>query len=911
MSQFVNSFIKDHREYFARNKKIIEENRWNDIEEYNNRIASFSEQLLSVQNSKDKDKAKKLKEIESNIKDFLSTTAKNKKSLFEQENKLTNSILGRLSAFISEASGDRNLTQTQEFIDETVKIIQIHLKKCNTYLKYSSDALSKEASTEEEINYNDSEIVFQDDVFNKKISIQNTLSNLNLENSTDNLKIKFFKDQKASLLMKEPVCINNMDIRMATNNLNVTWDVFSSTEMLKNMKPSDIPVWNNKKHYFEQNSIVLSFWASELHKITRGLTINGYFIHPWLYWHLNLFKTPIPQADGTEPTINPYLRDNELFFCQNLHRAEEAGDKGMLLYGTRRFTKSVILASYVQWKAYTKFNSVATVTGGSEGDLTDLTSKIRTSMLYMPPALKLETIKQEWDGGDTLLGLKEDASTPLVHSIIKVKNLSAGAKTATQKTAGGAPSAFVNDEIGKYAFLKSYLAAIPSFETPFGFKTVPLLAGTAGEADMSADAMTVLSQPEKYSLLAMDWDMLRDWVDPEYISWKPSKFSLFLPAQMAYKKGFVKIEKPLGDFLKLENPEELNKNSIQITDWKGNLEKILAWRKEAEGDTLLLQQRTVQYPISPEEVWLSSEINIFPYEDAKRHRDELIESGKWDRRRDLWRDEKGRIHSEISTKPLVEFPFSGGNQDAPFLIFEDIPDFVPPQYMYLASGDFYKQESSDTDSVGTVYIFKYDLFADKFSKKLVASYSGRPNKHTEFYEKVMLLLEAYNASFFPENEDMGGFQTFIEKKHLEDKYLVKHIDFNSSLEYSQNGHRKYGWTPAQSKRKLLNMFANYCNEPVIVKDDAGNDRETKRVYTIDDIWLLTELMNFTKTGNFDRISGCLGAIGFQHFLEKNYIYPKGMGRKYEQEETPKVVKPRERSFYNKPTKGTNFYSRRR
>jgi hypothetical protein len=912
MSIYIDSFIRDHKEYFLRNKSIIESNEWDNTEDYKTTLVELSDELLSAQSIKAKDKDKKIFEIEKRIKQFLEKTYKSKKALFEQENKLTTSILGRLSDFISESSGDRHLQKTQEFIDFTVDIINTHVKKCNDYLRYNQEVITKSALTEDEIEYNDNEIVFQDDIFNKKIDIQNKLNKLNISNSTDNFTLKLFKDQKSSLLMKEPLSLKIQDVEIATSKLNITWDVFSSFEMLKNMNPKDIPKWNHKKHFFEQDQIVLQFWQEEMLKITQGVRINGYLIHPWLYWHLNIFKTPIPQPNGTEPVINPYLRDNELFFCDGLETAEAARNKGLLFYGTRRFTKSVILASYAQWKAFTKFNSVATITGGSEGDLTDLTSKIKTSMSYMPPAFKLEFIKQEWEGGDTILGLKEDASNPIPYSTIKVKNLAAGAKTASQKTAGGAPSAFVNDEIGKYDFLKSYLAAIPSFETPFGFKCLPLLAGTAGESSLSNDAMTVLTNPQKYNLISMDWDKLNSWVDPEAISWTPRNFSLFVPAQMAYKEGFVKIEKPLGEFLKIKDAEELNKNIIQVTDWVGNLDKIKAWRKEAEGDSLLLQQRTVQYPISPEECFLSNEINPFDYETAKLHKDYLLETGRWDRRRILDKDINGKITSSLSNKELVEFPFKGGNQDAPYLIIEEPDQEKSPKFYYIASGDFYKQETTTTtDSVGTISIYKFPIFGDESGKKLVASYAARPKTYREFNDNVLLLLEYYGASFFPENEDLGVFQTYLENKHLEEVYLEKHIDFNSALSYSEGDARKYGWTPKQSKRRLIAMYATYLREPVLITNEYGEKVEVKRIQTIDDIHLLTEIINYSDSGNFDRISGNIGSIGFLHFLEKNYIYPKGVKRKVNEQETQKLKQERPRQFFSQTGRNRSFFSNRR
>ena len=75
------------------------------------------------------------------------------------------------------------------------------------------------------------------------------------------------------------------------------------------------------------------------------------------------------------------------------------------------------------------------------------------------------------------------------------------------------------------------------------------------------------------------------------------------------------------------------------------------------------------------------------------------------------------------------------------------------------------------------------------------------------------------------------------------------------------------------------------------------------------MWLLSEIMNFTESGNFDRISGHIGAIGFIHFLEKNYIYPKVRYKK--SEEDIKVIEPPKKLSHFKPQNRTNRYFRSR
>ena len=874
MSERIDKFIKQHKEYFKRNASVIQSNNWD----------------------RDEDLSRKEK-------------------LFKQENELTKSIVGRLAAFIKTADADRKLAKTQKFIDETLEIINIHILKCDNYLDYKLDELVESTDdTDEQIDLKTQEIAFQDDVFNSKISIQDKLDSLNLKSEPDDLKFSFYNNQIASLAMASVLPIVNSDIREATEALGLINEVIDKTFYKELLEHKKVPEWNEKKHYWEQDKKdVIPFWQNEWVKITQGFETDGYKMHPWLYFHINFFKTPIPQADGTEPIVNPDFRDNEWLFVEEIKRAETAGDRGVMLYGSRRLGKSTLMASYCYWKALTKSNSSATISSGSEGDLIDLTHKIKTAMKYIPKAFYLYIQSQEWLGGSVELGLKTTASNLVEYSRFLVKNLAGGTTKSTQKTAGGAPSVFLIEEIGKFDWKKAYLAAKPSFETKEKWKCVPIAVGTGGEASLSGDAMSALANPASLNFLEMDWDVFESKIPMEAISWKRRKFATFVPAQMSYKTGLKSIKVPFGKFLGIES-EELDKIIIHQADWKHNLNVILENRKLVQDDNLLLQQETVQYPIDPEEVFLSSEISPFSnvYEEARKHREYLLETGLWDARYDLNRNSTGQIEVTPSKKPLVEFPFRGENQDAPFLLFE-MPEKNPPKYLFIGSGDFYKQEkTTSTDSVCTIGIYKYPVFGDDSGRKLVASYAGRPKSYKELNDKVLMLLELYNATFFPENEDIGVFQTYLETLRLEEHYLAKHVDFNSSLKYTDNDARKYGWTPRQSKNKLIGMYANYLDENIKDKNEKGEEIMIKRVQTIKDIWLLSELMSYTESGNYDRVSGHIGSVAFIHFLEKNYIYPKmSFKRKEEQDETPQPKAPRKISHFRENARRSPFSQRRR
>lgn len=893
---FVGRFIKQHKEYFARNKKIIESNEWNNVEDYTNTLHTFTEQVLQISNSNIKDKEKQLKELQKEIRLFTDSAKKTKEALFKQENELTNSILGRLSAFIKETekTGDRKNDRVQPFIDSTVKVIDSHIKKCDQYLDYNLEAINQSVENEIEAEYRSSEIVFQDEVFTQKIKIQDELDKLNISGDIDNVKITFFKDQKATIPMIEVLKNYNSEIRELIKKLRLPKKVEDIEFYIHKEKREEetgvqeIPQWEERKHVWEQKPEVLFFWYNEWLKITIGFTVDGYYFHPWLYYHLNFYKTPIPQKDGTEPIINPTFRDTEQYFSELLKKCEEVKNRGILLYGSRRIGKSVIMSSICEWKALIKDNASTAITSGSAGDLAELTHKIKTSMKFKVPAFQLPIQKQEWDGGTVELGLKWDASTLIEHSRHTIKNLSGGATTSTQKTAGGNPSVFLIEEIGKTAWEKAYLAAIPSFETPDGFKTTIIAVGTSGEASLSKDAMKAVSNPSSFKFLEMDWDLLEKHIPPEAITWKRRTFANFVPAQMAYKTGFKRIERRFGDFLGIDS-EYLNKIIIHQTDWINNTRVLKEAREEVKKDALKLQQETIQYPIDPEECFLSAEKNPFPYMEAVRRKQYLLESGEWDRRRTLYKGENGKLKAEISTMPLVEYPHKGGTIDAPALVFEEFPETPPPENLYIASFDDVKQDDSDTDSLISFQIWKMETFNDEWAGRMVFSWTLRPENRRPMYEKWLLLQQTFNARAFPENEDMG-YKSFLETKHLDEKWLISAVDFTSSMNINSNNKRKYGWTPRQSKRVLLGLLKDKMEDPTKSSKFNQEEGDVMGIQTMNDIGFLEEIINYKEDVNVDRISASLGAVGWMHYLEINWMLPKLVRQQTIEEKEYKVIR---------------------
>jgi len=817
------------------------------------------------------------------------------------QNNLLAMVSDTLKYFVKEAAADTHLKAYKDFVREGIEIIKIHIDR--------SDSYNEEVDIEliPYQNLRSEEIAFHNLLFRQTTKLQKEISEFNFnenEEEFDKSKVVFYNDKKAPFITRELLSLVREDVREKTNNISVEWSLRTSKEMFINMNPKDIPKWNNKKHYFDQDPVVLQFWAEEYNKIQHGVTIAGYFIHPWLYFHLNFFRTPIPQKDGSEPNIQPDLRDNEWFFAENLKKCihpenENYYAKAILMYGTRRFGKSVILASLAHWRTITKFNSFGTIIGGSSSDINALTSKVKTSMSFIEEPLRLDIMQQEWENGNTTFGIREDSQTPRVFSTLIVQNLEAGAKSKTQKTAGLAPSVSIYDEIGKYAFLKPYLAALPSFKTPYGFKCITVLAGTGGESDLSRDAVDVLSNPEAYDLLPMDWDLLENHIDPEHITWKRRRFATYFPGQMAYEDGFIKKEENFSDFLGIKD-KELGKITIHTTNWENNTKLLkdgidAAKKMGGSKGKLLEQQKRVQYPIDPEDCFMSSEDNIFPAVEAQNRKHYLLETGDHGKKVVLIEDAQGKIHYETAhSKPLADYPYGGGYIDAPGVMYEELPSETPVPYLYLAGFDDYKQDESGTDSVGSFHIYKVSMGGDEWSGRIVFSIASRPDPHNKLYRQIFLAMKAYNAMVFLENADLG-FKEYLDRKRATDMWMVESFDFKSDMAQKSIGRRKYGWNPSVENIKFLkNLVRAYVTAEHTVKDENGEDKQILGIDLINDIGLLEEMISYRPDNNVDRITSFMSCLGYEYYAHQNYLFPVLNRKKKREEEN--VKKPRQKTL---------------
>ena len=187
---------------------------------------------------------------------------------------------------------------------------------------------------------------------------------------------------------------------------------------------------------------------------------------------------------------------------------------------------TTIMASILQMNATMTIGLSHSVVGFSDTDLSYIGEYCEYGMDHIHPFFRVNRTKTDWSSG-VVLGKRMSNGILNVHATISIANINMGRKTSTQKTAGLTPYTAIFDEVGKGPIKKPYTAAMPSYDTPYGWRLSPILAGTGGEVELSKDAQEMFSDPETYNLLVMDWDILNRRA-MKWKTWKERKWAMFL-----------------------------------------------------------------------------------------------------------------------------------------------------------------------------------------------------------------------------------------------------------------------------------------------------------------------------------------------------------------------------------------------
>lgn len=777
----------------------------------------------------------------------------------------------------------------KEFLDLMLEPANLYMDRCMLYAQNNLFMVIEDDAKRMR------EVEFQTKITSDHSKISEKYYSLEIdEDDVSNIGVPIRADEKIPFLMSttmEEVFPHLKNVRSTLNEvdaLDITnhtvYDVMNSTEMFRNIK--NPPPYDLNKHYYEQNKDTLDFYEEELYKIKNGVTIAGVFIHPLLYWHINFFKTDMPMNmfknapfyDPAESIYigNPLLRDNELFFVDSYQRAQEQ-NLSLFIFGTRRFGKTVIESSLLTWRSMVVRNGEGYVVGGSDRDLKKLTKTMAIAFTNVHPAFRLTNNKQDWDT-HIQLGLKLKNGKAIPYNDLFISNVNSGAKQDAVKTAGGSPSVFAVDEIGKFSCKLMYQQALPSFDTPEGRRCPVVLTGTGGEEELSRDAQDMLLNPEAYAILPMDWEVLENYVpESRLITWKRRKFGIFIPGQMSFKTGLRKKVVSFEEFMKA-NSESLRKIDLHITDWENAKAVMEEDRAKKKNDPSALAQEKMGYPFDPMECFVNRIENPFCAKEGQEHLENLRESGQVGKKVEITRYEgTKRLQLYFSDKELAVFPFKGGNADAPVVIFEDPPENPKFDFTYCAGLDAYKHDKASTDSVGVLYIYKRAVgIKDPFANKIVAVYAARPDRIETFNQTCEMLLEGYGAQCLMENADIA-FQIYLRSRGKDTILLANGQELvRGKINPKAIQNNEIGLnTSAVNQRYIFGLVQNYTNEWITIGHNEEGEELTRRgIVRIPDPGLLQELTEYYPGMNADRLVAFGHALALADYWDSMGWYPK-------------------------------------
>lgn len=521
---------------------------------------------------------------------------------------------------------------------------------------------------------------------------------------------------------------------------------------------------------------------------------------------------------------------------------------------------TAIMSSFLARNATMTYNLTHNVIGSSKEDLMSLGEYLEFGLDNIHPYLRINRTGNDWFK-EVIMGTKTVNNIRDVHARIRITNIDSGKAGASLKTASGTPYTSIYDEVGKFPFLAAYLQGRPAHMMYGRMRGMMICSGTGGNVEKSQDAQKVMNNPAEYGFIVMNYDLLnKRCLKP---TWRISQSGCFVPAQMshAYDKETTTLDKYLG----IEKATGLKKIDIQVSKFDDNTKKIKSRLDElVKKDRALYVQERMAFPLSIDDCFLNTNVNRFPVEDALKHKSRLLEEGRPGKTVDIYQIDGMKMGYNFSDKQLADYPFQGGNIDAPVVIYEDPPEEGGVfDYTYVSSLDPYKSDKADTDSVGSFYVLKrYVKINDPFAYCIVASYASRPPSSDDFCRNCEILQEAYGAKCLMENADRM-YEFYLTRRNkqlmlLEDGERLA----GKIIRAGARQNNKLGLAPTvPNQRMLFNTVIQYCWEDVVVGyDDDGNEITQKGIYRIPDIELLDEIIAFGPGTNTDRI------ISFGHAL---------------------------------------------
>jgi len=397
---------------------------------------------------------------------------------------------------------------------------------------------------------------------------------------------------------------------------------------------------------------------------------------------------------------------------------------------------------------------------------------------------------------------------------------------------GTRPNLCVLDEIGFMYNIKESWAAIEATQQSKMKKNLVIWAlGTGGLVSGKAAlyAESVFRNPQDYNCLVFD-DIFEN----------RGKIGYFVP-----------YTKTLNEFK--EKPNYITNEeraSLYITHRRDEAKK--------SDDPSVYQGEIINGPIYPSEAFLVVEGAYFPTLYLKTHLGEL-EGGECKKylessfRGNLLFDDKDKLEfiSVQDAKPIRNYPLGKNDPKGGCVEIWVKPQMneegVIPYGTYIGGMDVVDKARSTTNSLPCIVIM------NRYTRQIVAEYTGRTDDPNEFYEICRRLLLYYNATGMYE-KNLPGLFTYFERHSS--TYLLADTPYqlrNSDTYKIGTNTAKGIDASGKVNQTARDMIKSWLLEKV-------SEKTEKRVLeTIYSPAILKELIMWNKDGNFDRVSA-LGMV---------------------------------------------------
>lgn len=292
-----------------------------------------------------------------------------------------------------------------------------------------------------------------------------------------------------------------------------------------------------------------------------------------------------------------------------------------------------------------------------------------------------------------------------------------------------------------------------------------------------------------------------------------------------------------------------------ITDEEKSMLYITHRREQAKksDDPTVYQTEIINGPIYPSEAFLVVEGSYFPTLFLKNQLSE-VQGGEYAKyvessfKGSLIFNDQGEV--EFSTiqdaKPIRNYPLKkddpkGGCVEV-WVKPQKNENGVVPRGTYIAGIDVVDKARATTTSLPCIVVM------NRFTRQIVAEYTGRTDDPNEFYEVCRKLLLYYNATGMYEQNLVGMFTYFEAKKSL---YLLADTPYQlrNSDTFKEGSNTSKGINAsAKVNQTARDFIKSWLLEQ---KSERSDKRVLEMIYSAA---MLQELIMWNPGGNFDRVS---------------------------------------------------------